>query len=193
MNEQHEGRRRSEGRDTRQRLLAGASRVIRRDGAARLTLDAVAAEVGVSKGGVLYHFPTKDALIEALVDSVCDAFEADLDRELAKETPGKPGRALRAYVRAATTPDPAPELTAGLMAALANDPTVLERMRERFVRWQERALEDSDDPALATIVRLAADTLWLTESLGFATPQGSLRSQVVRRLMELAGESSPDS
>ena len=42
--------------DTRKRLLDAAAAVVRRDGAGALTLDAVAAEAGVSKGGLLYHF-----------------------------------------------------------------------------------------------------------------------------------------
>ena len=42
--------------DTRRRLLDAATAVVRRDGARALTLDAVAAEAGVSKGGLLYHF-----------------------------------------------------------------------------------------------------------------------------------------
>ena len=35
-----------------------------------LTLDAVGAATGVSKGGVLYHFPTKEALVAALVEQL---------------------------------------------------------------------------------------------------------------------------
>ena len=49
------------------RLLDAASAVIRRDGAQALTLDAVAAEAGVSKGGLLYHFKSKRELLDALV------------------------------------------------------------------------------------------------------------------------------
>ena len=36
-------------------------------GAAHLTLDAVACKAGVSKGGLIHNFPTKDALLEAMV------------------------------------------------------------------------------------------------------------------------------
>ena len=76
----------------RAQLLDAALAVIRRDGAQALTLDAVAAEAGVSKGGVLYHFATKRALIDGLVDRWLDDFEARLGR------PGPRGR-LRARVR----------------------------------------------------------------------------------------------
>ena len=51
----------------RDQLLDAAERVVRRDGVARLTLDAVAAEAGTSKGGLLYHFASRDALITAMV------------------------------------------------------------------------------------------------------------------------------
>src|SRR5205809_615370 len=49
------------------KLLDAAEAVVVRQGIANLTLDAVAAEAGMSKGGLLHHFPTKDRLVEALV------------------------------------------------------------------------------------------------------------------------------
>ncbi|MCL4694718.1 MAG: TetR/AcrR family transcriptional regulator, partial [Candidatus Hydrogenedentes bacterium] len=47
-------------------LLDSAEAVVVEGGPSRLTLDAVAEKAGVSKGGLLYHFPTKDALVEAM-------------------------------------------------------------------------------------------------------------------------------
>jgi len=55
-------------RDTRKRLLGAAAAVVRRDGAKALTLDAVAAQAGVSKGGLLYHFASKRELLDAMLD-----------------------------------------------------------------------------------------------------------------------------
>ena len=56
--------------DARDRALAAAFAIVVRDGAASLTIGAVAEESGLSKGGVLHHFPTKDALVLALVESL---------------------------------------------------------------------------------------------------------------------------
>ncbi len=42
------------------------------------TLDAVAARAGVSKGGLLYHFPTKEALGEAVLERFRAAAAADV-------------------------------------------------------------------------------------------------------------------
>lgn len=49
-----------------QQLLESAAMIAGRDGIAALSLNAVAREAGVSKGGLLHHFPNKQALIYAL-------------------------------------------------------------------------------------------------------------------------------
>ncbi|MBG6200811.1 MAG: TetR/AcrR family transcriptional regulator [Roseibium album] len=59
-------------------ILTAAIEVIRRSGAPSLTIDAVAEESGFSKGGVLYNFPTKDALITGMVEFLVGQFEADV-------------------------------------------------------------------------------------------------------------------
>ena len=48
-------------------ILDAAAAVLLKGGARALTIDAVAAEAGLSKGGVLHHYASKDALIAALV------------------------------------------------------------------------------------------------------------------------------
>ncbi|MBN9058064.1 MAG: TetR/AcrR family transcriptional regulator, partial [Rhizobiales bacterium] len=59
----------------REGLLDAADRVIARGGVTSLTVDAVAHEAGVSKGGVLYSFGTKDALIEAMLDRAGKSYD----------------------------------------------------------------------------------------------------------------------
>ncbi len=49
----------------RDRLLDAAEKVVARDGVNNLTLNTVAAEAGVSKGGLLYHFPHRRSLVDA--------------------------------------------------------------------------------------------------------------------------------
>ena len=65
--------------DTRKRLLDAAAAVVRRDGAQALTLDAVAAEAGVSKGGLLYHFKSKRELLDAMLEGWLEEFAAEID------------------------------------------------------------------------------------------------------------------
>jgi AcrR family transcriptional regulator len=163
---------------TKQKLLDAAATVVRRDGAQALTLDAVAAEAGVSKGGLLYHYGSKHQLIEAMVDRWLTEFQRDIDAN-------GPGF-VRGYVLAS---DPAGSVTdeLGLLAAFVADPEVLHTARERYAIWQDRVEREGSDPVDATVARLAADGLWLAELLGMAPPRGTLREQVLARLLELAG------
>ncbi|MBO6858897.1 MAG: TetR/AcrR family transcriptional regulator, partial [Roseibium sp.] len=72
-------------------MLKAALEVVRRSGAQSLTMDAVAEESGFSKGGVLYNFPTKDALITGMVEFLAGQFEAEVsaarERNLSSECP----------------------------------------------------------------------------------------------------------
>jgi AcrR family transcriptional regulator len=164
----------------RAQLLDAAVAVVRRDGAAALTLDAVAAEAGVSKGGVLYHFASKRALIDGLLTRWLDDFEERLGGE---------DDLLAAYVRACDLSAAGPDRTAsefGVLAAMIEEPEVLAAARERQAGWMERILAGATDPADAWLVRLAADGLWYSDLLGVAPPEGGDRRRLMARLLALA-------
>jgi AcrR family transcriptional regulator len=163
----------------RAELLDAAVTVIRRDGAQRLTLDAVAAEAGVSKGGVLYHFGSKRALIDGLLERWLDDFEGRLRGE----------DFAAAYIRACDLAAAAPDATAtefGLLAAIVHEPEVLEAARERYASWMDRMTEGGMNTTDAWLVRLAADGLWYSDLLGIAPPRGDDRRRVMERLLALA-------
>jgi AcrR family transcriptional regulator len=163
----------------RSELLDAAIEVIRRDGAQKLTLDAVAEQAGVSKGGVLYHFGSKRALIEGLLDRWLDDREARLDDP----------DFTAAYVSACDLSGSDEQATAsefGLLAALIEAPEVLEAARERHGEWMARMLAGVADPTDAWMVRLAADGLWYSDLLGLAPPEGEDRRRLIARLLALA-------
>jgi AcrR family transcriptional regulator len=157
-------------------LLDAATTVIRRDGATALTLDAVAAEAGVSKGGVLYHFATKRALIDGLISRWLDDFAAQLEGE----------SFAVAYVRACDIATADTEAEVGLLAGMLEEPEVLEVARERYAEWMDRILAEVSDPGDAWLLRLAADGLWYSDLLGIAAPQGADRRRLIDRLVALA-------
>jgi AcrR family transcriptional regulator len=171
---------------TREAVLRAASRVVVEEGVSRMTLEAVAREAGVSKGGLLYHFPGKEALIGGMIGRLVEGFEDALGRELRRERGAGGGRWSRAYARASFAEDRwYLQASAGLLAAVAEDPALLDPLRRGYrdaQRWAER---DGIDPALATLVRLAADGLFFAELLGFAPPEGELRSRVLQALLSL--------
>jgi AcrR family transcriptional regulator len=174
---------------TREAILRAADRVVVEVGVSGMTLEAVAREAGVSKGGLLYHFPSKEALISGMIERLIEGFTDALEREL-EEGDADGGRWLRAYARASFGEDRwYLEVSAGLLSAVAEDPALLDPLRRGFEGWQRRAERDGVDPAVGTLVRLAADGLFFDEVLGFAPPEGRLREQVLEALLSLTKES----
>src|SRR6266446_9002689 len=74
-------------------ILTAAERVALRDGVLRLTVEAVAREAKLSKGGVLYHFATKESLIQAMLDRLIQYCEQEITQHQQNDT--APGRWTR--------------------------------------------------------------------------------------------------
>jgi AcrR family transcriptional regulator len=181
------------GGDTKRRILDAAEEVVLRDGVAHLTLDASATEAGLSKGGVLYHYPTRDSLVAGMVAKIIEEFEEDIERELCSSD--GPGAFTRAYIRSTmapgtATPDRQDRLGAALIAAAAAEPALLLPLQEAAGRWQTRLEGDGLDPTVATVLRLACDGLWLCDLFGLAPPSAALRSRVGAELEAMSTMSS---
>src|SRR5690625_3238802 len=87
------------GMTTRAELLDHAIAVLRRGDV--LTLDALAAESGLTKAGVVHHVSTKEGLMSAVVDHIIDGWENDLHQLAGPDADG--ATRLRAYVEHALT------------------------------------------------------------------------------------------
>lgn len=140
---------------TRQKILEAAADIAREAGSGNLSLDAVAAKAGVSKGGLLYHFPSKTALLKAVVET----FVASFDEELARRGAAKSGRAdavleayLELFVEDHDCRRPPPS---GLLAALSQDPDFLAPVRRHNRALLDRMRQTASDPAMAQVVYLA--------------------------------------
>lgn len=169
----------------RERILDAAEDVVLTDGVGALTLEKAAARAGMSKGGVLYHFRGRAALVSAMVQRLADRFDAGLT---AHRRDDGPGSLARAYVRECfAAPQGADEqraeqLGAAVLAAMACEPDLLQPLREAFAGWQHDIEADAVDPVKATIARLAADGLWLCELFGLVDLPAGLRQQVQAEL-----------
>ena len=173
----------------RERILGAAEARLLAGGPAGLVLDAIAADAGVSKGGLLYHFASKEALVAGLCERMLEHF----DRQLASlsEADAEPeGAWTRAYLASTVTADGKPaddsaQLMAGILATLGRDSAHLEAVRECFAAWHARLAEDGIDPRRATLVRLAADGLWLSGLLGLSQLDAEQSRCVLHALNEL--------
>src|SRR5438309_2822105 len=78
--------------DTQQAILEAALRVFARAGISAATLDDIAAEAGVTRGALLWHFHTKDDLLMAIIKNcgpqsmirpIIDQIEQDIQNGIA--------------------------------------------------------------------------------------------------------------
>jgi AcrR family transcriptional regulator len=165
-------------------ILRAAERLVAEEGVKHLTIERVAQAAGVSRGGVLYHFASKEALIQAMVRRMVDQFQESLDREIAQDSEPR-GRFSRAYARLTLQQDEqVGAVIGGLLAGLSYDPALLAPLHERLLEWQ-RQTEAELDPADAAIVRLTAHALWTNELLLTNAVTPELRQAIVARLEAL--------
>jgi AcrR family transcriptional regulator len=157
---------------TKAALLEATTKVISREGILSLTLEAVAKEAGVSKGGLLYHFPSKNALVKGMLEHYLTQFDQALQ---SSELPY-----ARAYARLGSKEED-PGLMLAFFTAIAHNPALLEVVRESFASWQEQ-IKGVD----ATVARLATDGLWLAQVLDLGVPK-NLKA-VKARIEDLAKE-----
>jgi AcrR family transcriptional regulator len=168
----------------RERILEAACVVAERSGVAALTLGAVAAEAEVSKGGLLYHFPSKEALLSGMLDRLCGTC-GDLAAAAAQADPEPVGRSARAYLAACAGDLWRSSRWMALVGALVFNPELLAAWRADMLAGRAADEEEGVDPTAAEIVRLAADGMWVRGVLGLPGPDEELKAKVLARLNQL--------
>jgi AcrR family transcriptional regulator len=151
----------------RAQLLLVVRDLLVEEGLHAVTLEAVALRAGVSKGGLQYHFRSKQALLDALCGQLLDEFEQLYAAVLSAE-PEIPGRAARAYVRCSF------DFAHPLNTVKTQRAIALLALNVPHFRASWRALmlgalaDDGSDPQLAQrllLCRLAADGFWFAQML----------------------------
>ncbi len=138
----------------RDELLDAAEGLLQDQGAQALTLAAVAERAGVSKGGLLYHFASKDALVKGMIERLI----ADFDALIAAQSEST---YTRAYLAATFEAVQTGRLRRwAVVTGAAGDPELLAPLRGAMVRWMRDGLADEPDPLASQVVRLACEGVW---------------------------------
>jgi hypothetical protein len=188
--------------DTREKICQAAIRTVTRDGLLAMTLDNVAKEAGLSKGGVMYHFASKDSLVEAMLTY----FSEGVERMLLEQVAADPEPRHR-WVRAMLTclfPDPtgepgsvktsvdglSPEVQEQFMlamvAAAANAPHILAPLRRLGAQVCQRLLSEEDDGMEQLLLWLAVDGLFLWQFVGLIDRDDPLFHRIGEALRQKA-------
>lgn len=180
--------------ETRIRILRALRDIIADGGTEAVTLEAVAAAAGVSKGGLLYHFPSKAALYIGLLAMVRD----NVRTEMAEATARLGGaRGYLDYSRPTTADDEA-EVFSSLIAVVrtgqsgdadcSNDEAAT-LLAEIFREWADPMRAAVPDPVQAEVIKLVGFGLYLTQIVGLPPTDPDLMAQVFERVLAM-GERS---
>lgn len=171
-------------------ILDAAEAVVLRDGAARMTLEAVAAEARISKGSVLYDYGTKDRLIAAMVERYAVKYSEAL--AAAAQAQDHPNADALAHIEVhETLPEQDRRRAASLFAALISNRVALDAMRQFYA--EAFGTIDVNDPARkrALLAMLAVEGLGWLETFGLLELSKETRAGVLaemRRLVQNASE-----
>ncbi|WP_417768434.1 TetR/AcrR family transcriptional regulator [Stappia sp.] len=152
----------------RRALLDRAAELAVEQGLAAVTVQAVADAAGVTKGGFMHHFPSKQALIDAVFRELLDTLDRDLDARIEAD-PEPDGAFTRAYLGSVL--DMAPGASGGPWAALYVSMLTDPDLRALWAGWFEARIERhraTDDDVRLAAVRAAADGIWLADLTGTA-------------------------
>lgn len=153
-------------RSTRDRVLDAFEHLLVDEGSRAATLDAVAAAAGVSKGGLLYHFGSKDALVEGMVERLSRQAATDVEN-MRSATEGP----VEFYLK--TSVDSGSDFDRALIAAsriAQEDERAGDALAATRDAWFGVLNEHLGDESLARTVQLIGDGLYYNDASGASDP-----------------------
>jgi AcrR family transcriptional regulator len=173
-------------KSSREKILDAAAELVREIGSGRLTLEAVAERAGLSKGGLLYNFPTKEALLQGMIKRFIDEVSMEREALRARTAPG-PNLEARLCTEALLTMccGKTKEIANGLLAATAENPRLLDPLREVIKETLGTLKETSEDLDAALLAWLAVEGLSSYEMHDISPFSEADRERIVQAIQRL--------
>ncbi|KIA62338.1 TetR/AcrR family transcriptional regulator [Nocardia vulneris] len=177
--------------NTRDRILDALESLLLEKGMSHVTLENVAATAGVSKGGLLYHFKSKDALLAGLVRRLTERATQQLTSATDR------GQSVVEWYLQTPNPDNADEavelevyrsMLATMRTIDAANGTEVDEVQQALIEmmnsWSDDLDQEIEDPVQADIVRLVGDGVYLRALLGLPPIDPARYRRVVERLLQ---------
>lgn len=176
------------GNETRERIFRAAMQLAARDGLMTLTLEKVAEESGLSKGGVIHHFATKEALLGGVIAHFTDQVEREMTR-LVAEDPNPTFRWVRAMLRMMTDRDSdsvdglpfrqdMERFMLSVLAATIHNPELVKPVQAIGQRLRGRLTSVPEEGIEQLMMWLAMDGLFLWQFVGLLNSDDPLIDDV---------------
>lgn len=159
----------------REKVLDAFESLLIGDGERGATMDATARGAGVSKGGLLYHFSSKESLENALIERLQRLVDDDV-----AATAAAPEGPIAYFVRTSVMNDDA--LGRALLAvsrlAQGGNAAASDALRDVRGKWADVLRPHTRDAAALDLVMLVSDGLYFNNALGGGnvpgpTPRGA--------------------
>lgn len=146
----------------REKVLDAFESIVIADGERAATLDATAKAAGVSKGGLLYHFGSKEELTAGLLERLDALTTADLALMVAADE-----GPVAYYIRTSVMEDEALDraLIAASRLAQGGSVAAAEGLRNARHRWEDAIRPHVRDQTSLDLVMLVSDGLYFNNSL----------------------------
>ncbi|WP_431937651.1 TetR/AcrR family transcriptional regulator [Nocardia grenadensis] len=145
---------------TRLAVLEAAERMFAERGG-RVSLSGIAAAAGVTKGGLMHHFPNRDALLAGVTEHLIAKVWAEI-HECIDLSENRPGKFTRGYVRALTSGSESVARAfspTGLVVTLGTVSGLEQLFAEDARRLDEAFDADGLAPGTTSVIRFAAEGL----------------------------------
>jgi AcrR family transcriptional regulator len=175
---------RAQRTNSREKILAAAADVARESGPGSLSLEAVASRAGVSKGGLLYNFPTKAKLMQGLVEGYLRQFDQALESALTNDKDENP---LAVYIRLSADDCEEKQPSASwIFSAIAEDPDFMTPIKTFKRQLFERLKGETEDLKSLLVCYLAIEGLRSMNLFDADVLSKDERELLVSSLLEIA-------
>ena len=177
---------------TKDKICEAAMQLAIRDGLLAMTLENVAKQAGISKGGVMYHFPSKDELVRGVLDYFSEQCETMLMRRVIDDPeprlrwarcmldclfPESAASDRRTDVEEISS-DVLSRFFMAMLAGAVTSPAAMLPLRELATRMRKRFMSDPNEGMEQILVWLAIDGLFLWQFMGLIDSNDPMIAQV---------------
>ena len=157
----------------RESVLDAFEALLVEDGERAATMDAAARRAGVSKGGLLYHFGSKEALIEGLIERLRALSVEDIEQ--IKAAPDGP---VAAFMRTSIMTGSPLDRTIIALSRLAQNghPSASDALRDLRMLWEDAVRPEAKDEIALQLIMLVSDGLYFNNALAVGGVPGPVPS-----------------
>lgn len=178
-------------KSNKESILDAAERVIRQCGLANTTVEMVAAEAGMSKGGLFYHFTSKKEIFQQVLARYSERY-LQLRAEIMATLPPSPTRLLKASLLASFQHPVKQAHDITNLLSLLDDVDLRQSIAGMKKRLFDEISAGSRHPEHIAIAMMAIDGMWVAEMFGTPIFTSEFKDRVVKELLRIIDMFDPD-